>query len=394
MAKRSKLLTALDAHRGRDRVLDKQKKLRKRAARKGRSRESQTALDVGDKFEVIVNGSGDVVGGRAKERKADESKEAAHAGDDTTQSMRAEADSGNGLRGEDCSSTASAQNTIQDGCSSQEVGTQEDEMEDGIPLSDIESLVSSEREDILPHQRLSINNKAALLRVYDSISLPYASLSFSAHQTLTTPNRVSIPDVHDDLNRELVFYKQCLDAANKGRALLKKEGVPFTRPNDYFAEMVKSDEQMGKVKQKMVDEAAHKRASSEARRQRELKKFGKQVQVAKQQERAREKRETLDKINLLKRMATNEEDLFDVALENTTAKDDGLLGSRGKGKDLKAPNKRRKRDEKFGYGGKKRFSKSGDALSSGDMTGYSARKMKGSKGSAKRLGKSRRAKAS
>lgn len=50
--------------------------------------------------------------------------------------------------------------------------------------------------------------------------------------------------------------------------------------------------------------------------------------------------------------------------------------------------KRQKRDQKYGFGGKKRFSKSGDALSSGDMREFSASRMKGK---AKRPGKSRRA---
>ena len=83
--------------------------------------------------------------------------------------------------------------------------------------------------------------------------------------------------------------------------MLKNEGVPFSRPTDYFAEMVKSDEHMGKIKYKMVDEAANKKAAADARKQRDLKKFGKQVQVAKLQERDKAKRETLDRINLLKR---------------------------------------------------------------------------------------------
>jgi len=85
------------------------------------------------------------------------------------------------------------------------------------------------------------------------------------------------------------------------RAQFKSEGVSFSRPADYFAEMVKSDEHMGRVKAKLVDAAAGKKAASDARRQRDLKKFGKQVQVAKLQERDKSKRETLDKINLLKR---------------------------------------------------------------------------------------------
>ena len=111
--------------------------------------------------------------------------------------------------------------------------------------------------------------------------------------------------MNDDLTRELAFYKQCLDSANEARTLLKKEGVPFSRPNDYFAEMVKSDEHMGKIKQKMAEEAANKKAAAEARKQRDLKKFGKQVQVAKLQERDRQKRDTLGKIDLLKRSMSN-----------------------------------------------------------------------------------------
>lgn len=83
--------------------------------------------------------------------------------------------------------------------------------------------------------------------------------------------------------------------------MLKKEGVPFSRPPDYFAEMIKSDEHMGKIKQKMTHEAADKKAAAEARKQRDLRKFGKQVQVAKLQERDKAKKETLDKINILKR---------------------------------------------------------------------------------------------
>lgn len=83
---------------------------------------------------------------------------------------------------------------------------------------------------------------------------------------------------------------------------------------------------------------------------------------------------------------TNEADLFDVALEDET-KD-----SKPSRKDRQGPNKRSKKDEKYGHGGKKRFAKSGDAMSSGDLSGFSARKMKGGGGgAAKRPGKARRA---
>ncbi len=181
---------------------------------------------------------------------------------------------------------------------------------------------------------------------------------------------------------------------------------------------------MGKIKAKMVDEAANKKAAAEARKQRDLKKFGKQVQVAKLQERDKAKRETLDKINLLKRSmvfpgadhfltefrgsgllltvylerkntdtgTANEEDLFDVALEDAAKEDrSSRAGRDGAGNRGGPQNKRQKKDEKFGFGGKKRFKKSTDAASTADMRGFSAKKMKGKTGT-KRLGKSRRAK--
>ena len=182
-----------------------------------------------------------------------------------------------------------------------------DEM-DGIPLSDIESLAESEQADVVPHQHLTINNTLALVKARESIAIN--SLPFSAHQTVTSNTQTNVDDINIDLSRELAFYKQCLDATIKARALLRGEGIPFTRPGDYFAEMVKSDEHMGIVKSKIKREAASKKAAIEARRQRDLKKFGKQVQVARLQEREKVKRETLDKIKTLQRSMSNSHNML------------------------------------------------------------------------------------
>ena len=116
-------------------------------------------------------------------------------------------------------------------------------------------MASEDKGDIIPHQRLTINNTAALLRAVKSFALS-SKLPFSENQTIVSDAPTEIPDIDDDLNRELAFYKQSLDAVTKARGLLKKEGVPFSRPADYFAEMVKSDEHMGKIKSKLIDEAA------------------------------------------------------------------------------------------------------------------------------------------
>jgi rRNA-processing protein EBP2 len=168
-------------------------------------------------------------------------------------------------------------------------------------MSDLEDLPESEKEDIIPHQRLTINNTTALNTSLKRIALPLSKWPFSEHQSLTTTEPVSIPDVSDDLNRELAFYAQSLSAVKQARDLLKAEKAPFSRPKDYFAEMVKADEHMEKIKKKLIEEAASKKASAEARKQRDLKKFGKQVQVAKLQEREKERKQTMDKIKVLKR---------------------------------------------------------------------------------------------
>lgn len=291
---------------------------------------------------------------------------------------------------------------------------EEEEEDEDIPLSDIESLGSnSDEADIIPHQRLTINNTAALTRALSLIALPLSTLPFSEHQSITLPEPTSIPDIEDDLSRELAFYAQSLAAAKSARQQLRAEKYPFTRPTDFFAEMVKSDEHMGKIKAKLLDDATAKQASADARRQRDLKKFGKQVQQEKLKERAADKREMLDKVNLLKRKrqgegltAEKEGDIFDVALEEevTAVRKErdarrggagGRGGARGgssrgggsrggrdassngrDGSSGQANPKRARKDEKYGFGGKKRFGKSGDAESSADMSGFSTKRMK------------------
>lgn len=69
-------------------------------------------------------------------------------------------------------------------------------------------------------------------------------------------------------------------------------------------------------------------------------------------------------------------------------------GSARNGARLRTQSKRQKKDGKFGFGGKKRFSKSGDAASSADLRGFSSKKMKGQKKVSQRLGKSKRTKQS
>ena len=65
--------------------------------------------------------------------------------------------------------------------------------------------------------------------------------------------------------------------------------------------MVKSDAHMERVRQKLLDERAGINKSEDARRQRELKKVGKQVQVEKLKERAKGKKDMEERLKGLKR---------------------------------------------------------------------------------------------
>lgn len=275
MVKRSKLLQALDAHKGRDYDAEKQKKQVK-AAEKRKGVKKGPAVEEAAK---PVEYDEEVVSSEAEE----EQKEQKEQEDDEA---------------------------VDEEDEDEEV----DEDEEDIPLSDLED---DEREDVVPHQRLTINNSAAITSSLKRISFITPQTPFSEHNSLVSQEPIEVEDPNDDLNRELAFYKVCQAAAISARGLLKKEGISFTRPGDYFAEMVKNDEHMDKIKKKLYDEAAGKKAAAEARRQRDLKKFGKQVQVAKLQQRAKEKRETLDKITALKKSTlTSRIDLFSDKLAN------------------------------------------------------------------------------
>lgn len=395
---KAKLKKILDARQGRDIALEKQRK-KEKAAEKRKAKNAPAVEDADEDGGVPLDEVEVKVNGKAKESK--NGKKAAKATEKEaeweTEGSEEESEDEDDMEERpafDLSRLEDSESDISgdDDEDEEEDGEDEDEEAEDIPLSDIESLASDDKGDIIPHQRLTINNTAALTAALKRIELPYAKLAFSEYQTVTTTEPVEIADVEDDLNRELAFYKQCLSSVKDARGRLKKEGAAFSRPADYFAEMVKSDEHMGKIKAKLIDEAASKKASAEARKQRDLKKFGKQVQVAKMQERAKEKRDTIEQINLLKRKRqgaditkTNEEDLFDIGLEADDSKPDRREGRAG--------NKRHKKDEKFGFGGKKRHAKSNTAESTSDGRGFSSRKMKGKTGGAAkaRPGKARRA---
>ena len=273
-----------------------------------------------------------------------------------------------------------------------------DDEEEEIPLDSLPSSASlSEQALASRHNRIRINNTEAMQRVYEDMRLdgPSTSGKMPWIETMSLvyehATADEVPDAQNDLDRELSFYRQSLAAAIRGRELALAAKVSFSRPNDYFAEMVKTDEHMERVRQRLLDESASIKASEDAKRQRELKKYGKKIQTEKLFERQRSKRDMQEKVNALKRKRQMgldmDDDEFDVQLEEA-------LGERkASQRTQRGPNKKRQyRDEKYGFGGKKRHNKSNTAEST-DQVGPSRRKpgQRPKGGKAKRPGKARRA---
>ena len=73
-------------------------------------------------------------------------------------------------------------------------------------------------------------------------------------------------------------------------------GVPFLRPPDYYAEMVKTDSHMLKVKGKLLSEKKRIEEAEERKKAREAKKIAKEVQAQKTKERAKRKKEEIDSV--------------------------------------------------------------------------------------------------
>ncbi|GAW01069.1 Ebp2-domain-containing protein [Lentinula edodes] len=199
-------------------------------------------------------------------------------------------------------------------------GTEGGEEDDQfIQLEDVEAIV----DDAVPFQKVEINNEIALARIRESLQLD-PSIPWTETLAVSYPHTIDV-DVNDDLNRELAFYKQALHSASHAHQIATKSypNFPWTRPSDYFAEMVKSDVHMERIRQRLLDEKAGIKKSEEKRKEREGKKFGKQVQIEKLKDRERGKKEMEERLKGLKRKRKDildnpdgNDDAFDVAVED------------------------------------------------------------------------------
>lgn len=268
----------------------------------------------------------------------------------------------------------------------------EDELQQDQINEDYGSESESDQEDgdvkLSEPSKNSVYNTDGLLDKLGDISWP-RNLAWIDRLSIGIEQAQEV-DVNDDLARELAFYTQALEGARQAFGELQKMGNPFLRPPDYYAQMVKSDSHMEKVKGRLLAEKKKIEEAEERKKAREAKKLAKEVQAQKQKERAKQKKEEIEAVKKWRKQRQQSgfsdkgDDLpleFEDgnAFERSSKKRPGVSpGDRSggkawqggkKGMDRKMK-KREFRDSKFGFGGRKGMRKQNTAATTNDIRNF------------------------
>lgn len=258
----------------------------------------------------------------------------------------------------------------------------------------MDSESESENEEVAQTEpaKNAIYNKEGLLEKLEDIAWPEnADWIHKLSIDYELPGEV---DVNDDLAREMAFYTQALDGTRQAFEKLQAMGLPFLRPPDYYAEMVKTDAHMLKIKGKLLVEKKKIEEAEERKKAREAKKIAKEVQAHKNKERAKRKKEDIESVKKWRKQrqqsgftkGKGEELDLDLDGENNfggskkrrpgVAPGDRSGGFRKRGFNNK---KREMRESKFGHGGRKGMKKQNTADTTNDIRGFNKGDSQGNK---------------
>ena len=148
--------------------------------------------------------------------------------------------------------------------------------------------------------------KSDVQKFYDNKGKKMTWLEFPVEVSDTKIPEYLNPD--DDIKRELIFYNIAKENAIKGMIELKKLGEKLNRPDDYFVEMLKSDEQMMKVKKLIINEQQYiKRFEAKKQKMQNIK-FAKSMKDFQNKEKSSFKRQTLEGVEKWKKHIKNNPD--------------------------------------------------------------------------------------
>ncbi|KAF7279159.1 hypothetical protein GWI33_007570 [Rhynchophorus ferrugineus] len=164
--------------------------------------------------------------------------------------------------------------------------------------------------------------------------------------------------VLNDFKREMAFYRQAQATVLEAIPKIKKLGIPTLRPEDYFAEMAKTDEHMQKIREHLMQKQQQQQRSERVKELRQQRKEGKMLQIQTKLQRQQEKKEMLDQVKKYRKGVSKDLDFLDPKK------------NKGKAISRKALEKRKMKNKKFGFGGKKKGSKLNTKDSAADISEY------------------------
>lgn len=241
-------------------------------------------------------------------------------------------------------------------------------------------------------EQVVVKSQKALAAVLEEMTasrrgMPWAE-TFDVIPDVPLPFAANPLDVHDDLKREVAFYNLALDAVKEARNQCNDTGVPFSRPDDFFAEMVKTDgksfdtrtctalastithlispsslttDHMAKVKDRLIFETKKMDAVAQRKSNKEQKLRSKEKKANKLAEKAKRKKDHFQQVDEWAKAAASNRG---GALADDD--DDQFLRSNSNKKRMAA-------DKKYGYGGKRGRFKQNDPRSLNDMSGFNPR---------------------
>ncbi|KAK4307233.1 hypothetical protein Pmani_020989 [Petrolisthes manimaculis] len=161
--------------------------------------------------------------------------------------------------------------------------------------------------------------------------------------------------IHDDFEREMQFYRQGQAAVMEGYSRLTALDLPTNRPEDYFAQMAKSDEHMQKVRRRLVKKQIGLEISDRVKKIREMKKYGKKVQLEVEKRKQQEKKEMMTKVKMFRKHKSNTIDFLEER-KNQPLRGGGGGGGQNKPQSQfsKGKLKRSQKDKAYGFGGRKK----------------------------------------
>lgn len=279
------------------------------------------------------------------------------------------------------------------------VQSKTEDSEESVEASETTTGVTHETQKLKPMKEIELIYNKSAMQHHLATMMHHKTNNPALREWVETLDISSLPlqleaseilNVHDDLKREMTFYTHALASVKLAKAKLESNQIAYQRPEDYFAEMLKSDAHMAKIKDKLIYEQKKMTAVEERKKSIAHKKIAKQLQSDKLKSRAQDKRETLEAVKQWKRKrdpsgnntnnnkqdSTKADAQMEQILSNNnkaqqqfqnTGRQNKTTGKQPESDGLtRKSRKRQQKDAKFGFGGAKRHAKSNDKSSVND----------------------------